>query len=129
MVARPEVGEDDAARRLLRDRGRGEYVVDAPADVPLAQVAPRRPPREESRVVRIERPADVDQAGTEKRREQLALLGALADDLRLALARVHVQLAARDVDVAAEHEVAPVLAQLARPRDEAAHELELGGVV
>ena len=75
-----------------RHRVAGEDVVEAPADVALAQVAPRRPPGEERVVVGIERAPDVDQAVPEQPLEERALVGALADRVRLALLRVHVAL-------------------------------------
>ena len=62
-------------------------------------------------VVRIEGAADIDQVLAQQRVEELALLGALADDAGLALARMHIHVAARDVDVAAEHELAPFVVQ------------------
>ena len=59
------------------ERRRGQHVVDAPADVALLHVAPRRPPGEQLVVVRVERPADVDQAARDDALEQRALLGPL----------------------------------------------------
>src|SRR6185436_18008420 len=103
-----------------------EHVVQPPADVPPAHVAPWRPPGEEPRVFRVERTADVGEPGGEQRLEKLALLGALADDAGLALARVHVEVAARDVDVAAKHELAALPVHALGPRREALHEGELG---
>ena len=43
------------------DRPRRQDVVDAPADVALAHVAPRRPPREQPRRCRDQRAADIDE--------------------------------------------------------------------
>ena len=83
------------------ERLAGEHVVEPPADVALAHVAPRRPPREQAVVVGIERAADVDQAAAEDPLDQRALLRQLADRARLALLRMHVALGARDVHVAA----------------------------
>ena len=75
MVARSHLAlhhRRGGARRQLLARG---HVVDAPADVALAQVAPRRPPGEERVVVGIEPAADVDEPFAEEALEQLALLG------------------------------------------------------
>src|SRR5712692_6558453 len=129
MVAGPEVGEDDAARRALGDRRRGEDVVEAPADVALAQVAPRRPPGEEVRIVRVEGAADVDQMPAQQLLEELALFLALPDDARLALLRMHVHVGAGDVHVAAQNELAPLPVQLLRPGRELDHEAELRLIV
>jgi len=73
--------------------------------------------------------ADVGEPGGEQRLEELALFGTLADGAGLALARMHVHVAARDVDVAAEHELAPLFVRSAGPRREALHEGELGRVI
>src|SRR3954464_4507564 len=105
MVAGPEVRQHLAALRRYRDRLGSEHVVQPPADVAPAHVAPRRPPREEPCIVQVEGAADVGQPGGEQRLEKLALLGTLADDAGLPLARMHVEVAARDVDVTAENEL------------------------
>src|SRR5436190_24339902 len=115
MVAGPEVRQHLAALRPRRDRLRCEHVVQPPADVAPAHVAPRRPPGEEPGVFGVEGAADVAEAGSKQRLEELALLGALADDAGLALARVHVEVAARNVDVAADHELAPLLVHAPGP--------------
>src|SRR5204862_473075 len=92
VIAGADVAQHRAGARLLGDPRAREHIVEAPADVPLSHVAPRRPPREESVVIWSERPADVDQATPEQAREELALLRSLADEVRLALLRVHVAL-------------------------------------
>ena len=61
VIAGADVGEHGAARHASRDRAGGKDVVDAPADVPLAHVAPGRPPGEQALVVGVQRPADVDE--------------------------------------------------------------------
>ena len=65
-----------------------------------------RPPREHLIVVRIERPADVDEAVADDPLELRALLRELADRARLALLRVDVHVRARDVQIAADDEAA-----------------------
>ena len=60
--------------------------------------------------------------------EELALLRALADDARLALAGMHVAVGARDVDVAADHELAAFGMQARSPIGKARHEFQLGRV-
>src|SRR3954462_6644317 len=129
MVAGPEVRQHLAALRRCRDWLRSEHVVQPPANIAPAHLAPRRPPGEEPGVVRVERAADVGQPGGEQRLEKLSLLGALADDPRLPLAWMHVEVAARDIDVTAEDELAPVLVHPPRPRPQALHEGELRRVV
>ena len=59
-------------------------------------------------VVGIERAADVDEAVADDALEQRALLRQLADRRRLALLRMHVHVRARDVEVAAQDQRAPV---------------------
>ena len=54
MIAAAELAIDAAARGALGQRDAAQHVVDAPADVLLAQVAPRRPPREQPIVVGVE---------------------------------------------------------------------------
>src|SRR5581483_1791206 len=95
-----------------------------PADVLLAHLPPWRPPGEHALVVRVELAPDIDQALADQRAEELALLGELPDH-GLALHRVHVHLGERDVDVAAEHDLAALRAQRLRPAREALHELDL----
>ena len=47
MVARAEIALHVQPLTLSQQRPAREHVVEAPADVPLAHLAPRRPPREE----------------------------------------------------------------------------------
>src|SRR3954462_3208662 len=75
VIARTDLALDGAGGDLLEERAAGEHVVEAPADVPLPHVAPRRPPREHLVVVRRERPAAVDeQAAADDALELIALL-------------------------------------------------------
>src|SRR6266542_6926635 len=129
MIAGADVGLDDAARRARGDRLRREDVVDPPADIALAHVAPWRPPREKALVGGIERATDVDEMAAEELVEQLALLGALPDDPRLSLLRVDVDFDTRYVQVAADHELASRIVQLAGPCGETLEECELGRIV
>ena len=72
MIARPELAQHDAAARAGGHAGRGEDVVQPPADVALAQVAPRRPPGEQVRVVGVERAPHIDERAAEQLLEPLA---------------------------------------------------------
>src|SRR5688500_3371764 len=128
VVAGADLRQHLAGCSARRDRRGGEHVVEAPADVALAHVAPGRPPREHIRVVRIQLAANVDQI-FKQRCKQLALLSRLADDSRLALARMHVHFGPRDVDVTAEHHFTPLGRHLPGPRDQLSHERHLGRVV
>src|SRR2546427_4020015 len=101
MVARAELAEAAARSCFFRERGAGENVVDAPADVPLAQVAPRRPPGEEAVVGRGELPAEVDQPAREELREQLAFGRGGSGPVLLAQRSGHVALLARHPPVSA----------------------------
>src|SRR5262252_6824880 len=76
-----------------------EDVIEPPADVPLAHVAPWRPPREEAVVVGIDGATDVDEAVRQDALDDRALFGQLADCARLALLRVHITFGARDIHV------------------------------
>ena len=107
----------------------GQHVVDAPADVALLQVAPRRPPGEELVVVRIERPAHVHQVARDEVLERVALVATRADLIGLALLRVHVALVAGDVEVPADQQPPPVAGDVRGPGVEAAEEAHLGLVV
>src|SRR5262245_25375031 len=102
MIARPDVLLDDAAARGVEDGLTRENVVQAPADVPLAHVAPRGPPREQLIVLGIERAAGVDQAVADDPFEEGALLGKLADDTGLPFLRMHVYVGPGDVQVTAD---------------------------
>src|SRR5690348_13009832 len=129
MVARAHLREHLARRRAFRHALRGEDVIQAPADVAGPHVAPGRPPGEEVVVRRIGRAAHIDEVLAEEPLEKVALLGALADDARLALARMHVALAACDVDVAAQDDGLALLVHRVRPLRERLHEVELGRIV
>ena len=70
----------------------------------------------------------IDQVVVDQLLEERALLRQLADDV-LALDRVHVALGTRDVDVAADHELAAFHVHALRPGAELAHEGELRRVI
>src|SRR5688572_21770543 len=129
VVARPHAGQNDAAFRARSDRLRREHVIDAPSYVAAAHVAPRRPPREQPLVVGVERAADVDEMIAEHLREKLALFRPLSDDARLAFARMYVDVRSRDVDVAAQYELSPLVVQLLRPDGETVQEIQLRRVI
>src|SRR5258706_15671394 len=115
MVTGSDTGENHAACGARRDRFRGENIVEAPADIALAHVAPWRPPREQVWIFRIERAAHVDKMRAEQRLEKLALIGALSDDAGFALARMHVDVETRDVEITAHDDFASLLVQPFRP--------------
>src|SRR3970282_2537591 len=77
-------------------------VVEAPTDIALAQLAPGCPPREQIVVVRIERPADVDEALCQDTGKRFSFLRPLADQVRIALLWMNIPFGARDIDVAAQ---------------------------
>src|SRR5947208_15017907 len=129
MTACAYVRQYRTARRLRGDCGRGEELLEAPADVAGAQIPPRRPPREEIRVLGIELAAQIHELRAEESLEQRALLGSLAHGVRLALFGMHVDFRARDVHVAAEHQVSPLRRPPCRPLAETCAEGQLGGVV
>src|SRR5204862_6689684 len=93
----------------------GQQVVGTLADFAGAEVAPLSPPREQTGIVGIERPPQVGEARAEQRLEQRPLLGPLADRIELALLRVNVELGPRDIDVAAQQQLASLGGELARP--------------
>ena len=124
VIARSYVGKNCAACCARGDRFRRKDVVDSPADVALAHVAPGRPPGEHTCVVRVERAADIDRVPIEQFLEERPLLGALPDDTRLSLTRMHVDVRASDVDIAAQHDFAAFLMQLPGPRRQPAQEAD-----
>ena len=85
---------------------RREDVVDAPADIPLAQVAPWRPPGEQAGFYGVDLAARCRPMSVEMPLEELALLGPLSDDLWLSLLRMEVDVCTRDVEVPAQDEFA-----------------------
>src|SRR6266545_5910101 len=113
VVARADVREHRATSRLPGQGLAREDVIDTPADVALAHVAPRRPPREELVVVGIESTRQVHDSRGEDPLEDLTLLGPLPDDRRLALLGVNVPVGARDVQVPAENDLPARRADLA----------------
>src|SRR4051812_23661625 len=83
MVTRADLALHGAALDLVEDRARHQQVVQAPADVPLPHVPPRRPPGEHLIVLRFQGAPGVDQAVADDPLELRALLRKLADDARL----------------------------------------------
>src|SRR5688572_1615533 len=104
MVAGPDVALDDAGFESGEERCACQDVVEAPANIPLAHVAPRRPPREETVVIRIDGAAGVDEIVADDPLEQFAFFRKLADRARFALFWMHVPLGAGDVQIATDHE-------------------------
>src|SRR5678815_1566211 len=103
MIASADLAIGGAADRFSRQRFAGQDVIDTPTDIPFAQLAPGRPPGEEIIVVRFEYAADVDESTGEQTLEKLSFIGPLSDQICIALLGVDVALAARDIDVAAQH--------------------------
>src|SRR2546430_11993326 len=91
------------------------HVIQPPADVARAQVPPRRPPGEETVIVGIERSPQVREPRAEQRFEHGALLGPLADRVGLPLLRMHVHLRPRDIDIAAQQQLAPPAGTMRHP--------------
>src|SRR5438477_1964318 len=88
VIARADFAVGRAGAGAPREIGRGQDVVEAPADVALAHAPPWRPPSEEAVVSRIERPSEIGQPAVfQERLHQRALLGLLPRDVA-ALARV-----------------------------------------
>src|SRR5262245_19764777 len=102
VVAGADVGPHRAGGRPARERLARQDVVDAPSDVALAEVAPRRPPREEAVVGRVQRAAEVHQAVGQDPLEDRAFVLALPDGARLALLGMNVLVGPRHVQVPAE---------------------------
>src|SRR4051812_5813050 len=92
-------------------------VIEAPTDVALAHVAPGRPPREQPVVVGVDVPTDIDEAMREQAIDHVALDSRLSNHV-LAQNRVHVDLRARNIEVAAEHEVLAGFLERSSPRFE-----------
>src|SRR6185503_1108453 len=120
----------NATRGLGRELVAGQHVVEAPADVALAHVAPGRPPGVEGVVRRILlAPHVVEGALVEDALEQRALVGALADEAAVSFARMYVHLGARDVDVAAQDQAVAGRAQRRDVRRHRLQETNLAGEV
>src|SRR5687768_800307 len=77
VIAAAELAEHLARDRMLGELGAREHVVQAPADVALALVAPRRPPGEQLVVVGPELARQVDEPAADQALELRALLGRL----------------------------------------------------
>ena len=75
VIARAGLPLNCATAHTLEKAFTREQVVEAPANVALAHVAPGRPPREHLIVLRFERPSDVHQAIADDSFELRAFLG------------------------------------------------------
>src|SRR5947207_13047593 len=106
VVARPDVLLHRTGRGAGRERLAREDVVEAPADVPLPHIAPRRPPGEQTVVVGIQRAPDVDQTAAQNALDHRALFRQLADGARLSVLRVHVAGRAGDIQIGQHPELA-----------------------
>ena len=84
-----------------------------------------RPPVEQAGVFDSKHAANVDEADRRAAFRKAPALQGVVRFCGLALPRMHVDFAARDVDVAAQDELAALFMQALRPRCELAHELEL----
>jgi hypothetical protein len=104
VVARTDIGLHGARDGPGRERFTRDHVIQAPADVALPHVSPRRPPGEQAFVQRIQRPPHIDEAAREKVLDERALLRQLTDGSRLSLFRMNIDLGPRDVHVPANHE-------------------------
>ena len=108
VVAGAELALRDAACDRRRQLAAGQQVVDAPADVALAQVAPGRPPGEERVVVRLAIAGDVVQAAFVRIRSNSARSSGRWPMARSSrCSAVDVDRRARDVEVAAEDDLRP----------------------
>src|SRR4030095_7646 len=82
----------------------GKYIVEPPPDVSLFEIAPGRPPREEVRVLRVERPMHIDETVAEDLLDQRALVRPLTNDAGTPFFRMNVHVRSGDVHVAAQDE-------------------------
>src|SRR5437773_4157495 len=112
VVAGAEFAQNRAGESRPREVFGREHVVEAPADVSLAEISPGRPPGEEIVVLGIEAPADVDQSAAEDALEEIALLRTLADRVWLPFLRVDVTVGPSHVDVPADDERSTRVARL-----------------
>src|SRR5437588_432390 len=130
MASRDLPRSSSSARaRASSVAARGENVVDAPADVALTHVAPRWPPCVQVRVVGLQRAAHIHEVLAQEAVEKLALLRSLSDDVGLSLLWMYVDVGARDIDVAAQDDLAPLVVQLLRPCRHPGQEAEVGRIV
>src|SRR5215472_6711574 len=106
MVAGSHLALDEAGGRPRCQRVAHEHIVEPPPDVPLSQVAPGRPPGEETVVVRVEGATEVHHAAAEDSLDQRALLGKLPNRPGLALFRMYIKIRSRYVHIPAQHELA-----------------------
>src|SRR5262245_8898774 len=104
VIARAELALHDTRCRARGDHLAGKHIVEPPSDVALFEIAPRRPPREQVGVVRVERPMDIDETVAEDLLDSGALIRALTNDAWAPFFRVHVRVCSRNVHVAAHDE-------------------------
>src|SRR4029453_13873265 len=101
VVARAELALHDARRCSSGEPFTGHHVVESAADVALFEVGPGRPPREEVGGGGIQLTVHIDEAMAEDLLDERAFIGALTDDSRFSLLRMHVHLRSSDVHVSA----------------------------
>src|SRR5438132_10322861 len=118
MIARADVLLYRTRDEALGDEGARQDVIQAPADISLAHVPPRRPPGEQIVIVGVDGAADIDESPRDDALEKGALFGQLSDRSRLALFRMNVAVRAGDVEVAAEDDRLARRFQLGRERRE-----------
>ena len=87
VIARTELALHDAGDGLVCESLARKHQVEAPADVALPHVPPRRPPGEELGILRLHLPVNIDQPVADDLLEKRPFIGALTDDVRLALLR------------------------------------------
>src|SRR5689334_20459853 len=116
---------DRLSQRARRDAGRGDLVIEAPADVLGPGAATVRPPRVLVRLL-IQPPEDVDEADlVEHTREPGALLGQETGVLLIRAPIAQVDFLVRNVPVAAQDDFGIALAQLFPVQQKAHQEAEL----
>src|SRR2546421_12088022 len=102
VIARPELTPHHARHRAVGNRTAREYHIEAPADVALLHVPPRRPPREEIGILRLHLAMHVYEAMTDDLLEKRSFLRPLTDAIRLSLFRVHVHIGSGHIEIAAQ---------------------------
>src|SRR5581483_2736371 len=105
VIARPDLFLNHAGARARGERRADERVVEPPPDVALTHVAPRRPPGEQTVVVRLEHAAQIDEAARENPLDDRPLFRQLSDRARLPFLGMDVHVGPRDVHVAAHDQV------------------------
>jgi len=103
----------------------GKDVVDPPADVSLAHLAPGRPPCVERVVFWVDGAADIDEPVSDDSRQNRAFFWELTDGSCLAFLRMHVAFTRGHVEVATEQDAPLRIQQLAGIRVEGCEESHL----